>query len=394
MPLYRRKRSAFWWYDLTVQGTRLRGSTGATARDVAEVIETSIRHDALIRKATGAKPDLSLDDACARYWGEVARFQSNAKNTARAVRRLLSRLGKTTPLSGLGSGKIADYVAKRRGDRRGRRARGAKGVDTRPLVSNATVNRDLELLRRIMRRAARTWGAAVAEVGWTELLLQESAGRTRHLALEEERRLFQHLRPDFWPLVLFAALSGLRRSAIVRLTWRQVDLEGLEVRVVLKSKEPGGRPHIVPITPPMAAILQQERGRHSERVFTYVCERNRWDRYRKRQQRKGERYPFTANGWRKAWCAALEAAGVQDFRFHDLRHTAATRLLAASGNLKAVQGMLGHSEIATTARYAHVDVAELRRIMGLAHGAAAHPRHSPAADSSEDVEKPKGRDAG
>ena len=77
-------------------------------------------------------------------------------------------------------------------------------------------------------------------------------------------------------------------------------------------------------------------------------------------RRSGERYPFTKSGWRKQWSRALKAAGIEDFRFHDLRHTAATRTLRASGNMKAVQKMLGHSDITTTARYAHVMVDDVR----------------------------------
>jgi site-specific recombinase XerD len=55
-----------------------------------------------------------------------------------------------------------------------------------------------------------------------------------------------------------------------------------------------------------------------------------------------------------------EAAGLDDFRLHDTRHTRATRLLRTSGNLKLVQQLLGHEDIATTAKYAHATVEDLR----------------------------------
>ena len=61
--------------------------------------------------------------------------------------------------------------------------------------------------------------------------------------------------------------------------------------------------------------------------------------------------------------AALKAAGIKDFRFHDLRHTAATRALRESGNLKVVQQLLGHADIATTARYAHAMTDDVRDVM-------------------------------
>ncbi len=129
----------------------------------------------------------------------------------------------------------------------------------------------------------------------------------------------------------------------------------------------------------MLVLLAEQRGNHPIYVFTYVCKRSRG------QRRKGERYPFSKNGWRKDWWRALEAAGIEDFRFHDLRHTAATRVLRASNNLKVVQEMLGHSDIGTTARYAHAMKEDVRAAME-----AAQSRNTPEvseSDSAKSLEK-------
>ena len=74
---------------------------------------------------------------------------------------------------------------------------------------------------------------------------------------------------------------------------------------------------------------------------------------------RGRRYPFTQDNWRKAWQAVLGAAGVANLRWHDLRHTTATRLLKATGNLALVQHLLGHASVTTTMRYAHVMTEDL-----------------------------------
>ena len=142
-----------------------------------------------------------------------------------------------------------------------------------------------------------------------------------------------------------------------RLTWSQVDFDNREILFRTKSKRPGGEVHTLPITQAMLVLLAEQRGGHPIYVFTYVCKRSRG------QRRKGERYPFSKNGWRKDWWRALEAAGIEDFRFHDLRHTAATRVLRDSNNLKVVQRMLGHSDIASTARYAHATTEDVRAAM-------------------------------
>jgi len=73
----------------------------------------------------------------------------------------------------------------------------------------------------------------------------------------------------------------------------------------------------------------------------------------RQKRRKGQRYPISKDGWRKVWKAALDEAGIEDFRFHDLRHTRGTRILRRTGNLAAAQKALGHKHIRTTLRYAH-----------------------------------------
>ena len=190
-------------------------------------------------------------------------------------------------------------------------------------------------------------------------MLPEPVGRTRELRSDEEGRFLQHLREDMHPLVKFCIMCGPRLMSAARLTWAQVDFENREIAFRTKSKKPGGENHTVPITSAMLVLLAEQRGNHPIYVFTYVCKRSRG------QRRKGERYPFSAGGWRKDWKRALEAAGIEDFRFHDTRHTAATRTLRGSGNLKVVQEMLGHSDIAMTARYAHATTADVRAAMEL-----------------------------
>jgi len=93
-----------------------------------------------------------------------------------------------------------------------------------------------------------------------------------------------------------------------------------------------------------------------------------------KQQRsyKGRRYPFTLQGWQRKWKKALQDAGIEDYTFHDNRHTKATRMLRSSGNLRAVQKLLNHTDIRTTARYAHALEDDVRNAM-----LAGESRNSP-----------------
>ena len=129
----------------------------------------------------------------------------------------------------------------------------------------------------------------------------------------------------------------------------------------------------LPITGEVEAILRHQVGRHRMQVWTYVSEGKKGGKggtARAGVFHEGERYPITYWNLQTRWRRALAKAGVSDFRFHDLRHTAATRTLRATGNLKLAQSQLGHAQITTTSKYAHVTDSDLRAGMTQAQEAA------------------------
>lgn len=139
--------------------------------------------------------------------------------------------------------------------------------------------------------------------------------------------------------------------------------------------------HTIPLTARMIEIIRS-RPRVCPQVFTYECKRSappirRGDKMLP-SRKKGQRYPFGKQGWSREWRAALKAAGIEDFRFHDLRHTAGSRITRACGNLKVTQKVLGHTSITTTARYAHASDDDVRRAM-----AAVESRNSPGQQTEE-----------
>ncbi len=340
MSVYKPKNSPYWHFDFQLAGVRFHGSTGTTVKGKARLIEAQRRNEAASAGGNRKRQAMTLDAAAGRYFVEIGEHQPSDGTTEYQLDNLIQGLGKDTLLSEITDNETAEYVARRRAH-----------------VANASVNRETQLLKRVLRRAETTWKADTGEaINWRELMLPEPAGRIRELRSDEEDRLFQHLRQDMHPLVRFGLLSGVRWMNAARLTWSQVDFDNREIVFRTKSKRPGGEVHTVPITQAMLVLLAEQRGNHPIYVFTYVCKRSRGLR------RKDQRYPFSKNGWRKDWTRALEAAGIEDFRFHDLRHTAATRTLRGS-NLKVVQEMLGHSDIGTTARYAHAMKEDVRAAM-------------------------------
>lgn len=101
-------------------------------------------------------------------------------------------------------------------------------------------------------------------------------------------------------------------------------------------------------------------------VFTYVCQKSRGKR------RKGLRYPLTPTALRKPFHQTRKAAGVDNFRIHDLRHTRGTRIVRATGSLAAAKEALKHKRIETTLRYAHVLDDDVQNALE-----ASDSRHSP-----------------
>jgi integrase len=111
----------------------------------------------------------------------------------------------------------------------------------------------------------------------------------------------------------------------------------------------GGVPRIVPLTRQAYDILWRRRADHETHFFTFVAARTRKCPKTGKLFVKGERYPITYYGLgsnKRKWAKAGVSA-----RIHDLRHTAASRTLRSTGNLKLVQTLLGHADIKITAEF-------------------------------------------
>jgi len=375
MSVFRPKGSTTWYYDFWFEGFRHKASCKTESKAEADAIEAAVKTRLRREHFFGApkkKPTMTLAECFGRYWDERGQHVAEATSEWGRLQVLTEALDGDTALGDIDDNRIALAVARIRG-------RTVGSGKARKLIANGTVNRYTECLRRAWRRAAKIWKVEVgAEPLWKDHLLDEASERVRDLTPADEARLLAALRPDYRPMVRFALMAGMRLGNIQRLTWKQVDFSGSAITIRLKSKSAGGRPHTVPMTGAMRDLLSEEKGNHPIYVFTYECARPRtgaagsWE--------KGKRYPFTRDGWRKPWVAALRAAGIEDFRFHDTRHTAATRTLRASGNLKAVSKMLGHTDIMTTARYAHALTGDVLAAMEAAqsHGS---PTAAPAKGS-------------
>jgi integrase len=351
--LYKPKNSPNWHYDFVVDGARFCRSTRTKSKPEAKKIYDAVRAEAVRAAAVGgqyrARKTMTLREAAGRYWEEHGRHAKSKDSFVwPRLSAIVAGLGADTLLHEIGNDRVAAFVAARRST--------VPGGRSRP-VEPATINLDLTVLRTVMLRARDHWDVDVGRVpNWKKHRLPEAAERRRDLNQDEEVALLEHLPPELASMMVFSLITGVRLASATRLCWEDVHADHIAFKDVKSARV--GEQHAVPLTPELRLLLAELRGQHPSLVFTYTCRRS--ERRPGRPERvQGQRYPFSKDNWRKAWAKALAAAGVCDLRWHDLRHTAATRLLRATGNLALAQALLGHATIATTRRYAHTCTADL-----------------------------------
>jgi len=169
--------------------------------------------------------------------------------------------------------------------------------------------------------------------------------RDRFLSQEEISRLLEHLPDHQRPMIQFALLTGLRRTNLLNLKWRQVDLiHGLLFISAQEAK--GGLDLRFPLAPEAMEVLRNvPRHPTSDYVF---CKEN------------GNPYRDIYSGFR----LALKRAGIQGCTIHTLRHTVGSHLVMNGADLATAKELPGHRNIQTTLRYAHLAQDHKREAIG------------------------------
>ncbi len=216
----------------------------------------------------------------------------------------------------------------------------------------ATVNRHVAFLKRVYNVAIRDGRCRENPVARVKMLRENNA-RIRYLTPEEEASLQQKLSPALWPLVELALHTGLRQAEQFTMRWENVDFTN-GVITIPRSKH-GEKRHI-PMNPRVRALLRQQDSRlKSEWVYPGPPAAT------KHGLGAGvETGYLTFSSLRKAFERALQEAEIDDFHWHDLRHTFASRLVMQGTDLRTVQELMGHRTILMTQRYSHLAPSHLQ----------------------------------
>lgn len=316
MGLYRRKDSPYWWIKLPPirsESGPLQQSTGTSDKRQAQQVHDKLAAARWEQDRLGVKPRHTWEEAVVRWLQETKHKATHEGDKAKLrwldpflAGRELQQIDRT----------VVDHI---------------KYTRERE-ASTGTANRYLALVRAILRRACHEWE-------WIDRvpkfnLFKENEGRVRSLTRDEFDRLLAQLPEHLADMAAFAVATGLRAANVKGLEWSCVDLARAHAWIPA-SQHKNRKPHSVPLTEMALQVLRRQVGKHPTRVFTY----------------KGKPVGQLNT---KAWSAALKRAGIEDFRWHDLRHTFATWHRQAGTPTHELQNLGGWKTPAMVDRYAHL----------------------------------------
>jgi integrase len=324
MTLY--KRGQVYWSYVWVDGVRHAKSTGTGNRRVAAEIDQRFKED-LNRKRQGVSqlaPEMTFGALAARFLAE-----GQVRPYHRDRLKVLLPYFAETPIGRITKNLAQTYRMRRHAEKR---------------ITDTTVNRDLEALRRMLFWAVDE-GLLVANPLSRVRMTRERKKPRFVVSLAEEEQLLAAAAPHLRPIIIAALDTGMRRGEILAQRWEHIDFTR-EVLSVTRSKTPEGEAREIPLTARLASLL--------------------------RSSRQPEGVVFTSKGQplrqiKTAWKAAIRRAGIRYCRFHDLRHAFNCRLMEAGVLQEVRKALMGHSSGEDVhSLYVHVELpmkrAAIRRL--------------------------------
>lgn len=290
MSLY--KRGNTWWIDVNApNGKRIQESTRTSNKTFAQEYHDKLKSDLWRIHHLGEKPKIRWQEAVVKWLKE--------RHLDTINRALIDRIT---------DAKIAEGV------------------------TNATANRVLEVLRAILRKAVNEWE-------WLDKapqirMLKEPTRRIRWLTHEEAERLLAALPEHLADMAAFSLSTGLRRANVTGLQWSQVDLSR-RVAWIHPDQAKARKAIPVPLNAEAVLNIRKQLGKNITYVFTY----------------NGKKVTQVNT---KTWHKALNRVGIENFRWHDLRHTWASWHVQQGTPLFALQELGGWESPEMVRKYAHL----------------------------------------
>ncbi len=314
MTLFR--RGQVYWAYVYQDGIRHAKSTGTSNRRNAETIERQLREELNFKRqgVSQLAPEMTFDELAARF---LAEGNPRPYHIDR-LKPLLPYWG-TIPIGRITKALARDYRNRRKAENH---------------VSDTTVNRDLEALRRMLFWAVEE-GLLTANPLSRVLMVRERRKPRFMITADEEQKLLRVSAPHLRRIIVAALDTGMRRGEILLQRWEHVDFTR-ELLYVTHSKTPEGEAREIPLTKRLLETLREIR-QPEGLVFTF----------------KGR----PLHRIKTAWKASVRRAGIRYYRFHDLRHAFNCRLLEAGVMQEIRKALMGHSSGEDVhAIYTHVEL--------------------------------------
>lgn len=232
--------------------------------------------------------------------------------------------------------------------------------DRREKVKPATVNRELAALKSMFKKAVE-W-KRLNENPARQVKLFKTQGRLRFLMPEEIQTVLSNCSDHLRPIVTVAVHTGLRKTELLTLKRTQTDFT-LGITTLTDTKN--GEIRHVPMNETVRNVLKSIEG-DSEYYFESMIKR-------------GE--PLSRID--KAFGYALERSNIEDFTFHDLRHTFASNLVMNGTELNDVRELLGHKTMEMTLRYAHLSPKHRGKVVNILDRVFDRSQNPPQGKSEE-----------
>ena len=313
MQLYKRENSTKWWVTWRDKdGKRFRRSSGTADKKLAEALAASWTKEDFLEEHFGKKPDIAFSEILLRYAKALKRKNPEYFMDKDRYRiKFLKDKFEGFNVSELTYRVIQDFVDER--------------LET---VSSGMALKDVAYIKAAINRARRE---ELTDFVPNFPRVKPSRPRNRWLTHEEEDRLVNAAAPHLKPIIRFAVDTGGRRSELFKLDWRYVDLLNRRITFV---KTKNGEDRTVRLCKRAYETLIALGPKDTGPVFTYGG-----------TALKGIKHSFDT---------ARVKAGIEDFRFHDLRHTFASRLVQGGVPLYNVMHLTGHKSLEMVQRYAHL----------------------------------------
>lgn len=336
MSILKRGNSQFWYIQFQFQGKTYIRSSKTTNKRIAEQMEAEWKSKLHAQQFLGQKERIGLFEAIDQFCASKNGTPNHPTllSYSRVLRRYFPKSNRIDELT------LQDLE-------RFKRERMQEGI------SPQTLKHSFNVIRGAWKYARRA-GYQVSELEIPQV--KTSKHRLRYLTDDEERRLLQELDPkregkglkpykerqeimkrtmqDAYDLVILLLDTGARYSEIANIKWSQISLDDKVINLWRQKVQNEGYLYM---TDRVHQIFRRRsQGKHGEFVFV---------------NKKGAARGYASQAIRKA----LRRAGLNDCRIHTLRHTLASRLIQNGMNLYEVKEILGHTDIKTTMRYAHLE---------------------------------------